>query len=477
MSTTRSGLLARTVTTVAAGAVLVLAPAVVTTATAADAPTSSTDRAGLAGGFIAATLVDGTHYDYPSSTYLDGGNTIDAVLALDGAGVGSATADAAMAYLAANVGLYTGTDYSSTYAGATAKTLLAVTAHGGDPTSFGGADLVARLQATYGAAEPGRFSDLPVTGCGYSQCDYSNTIGQSLAMVALTRAGAAVGADATTYLLSQQCPDGGFRNDPTAGGCTSDADATAFATQALVAVGSAAASGPAGWLVAHQGADGGLAGDGAAENANTTGVAVQAFLAAGRPAAAAAGQAYLASLQYDCSAAPPLRWGIAYSPSTRSTSTVSDSDLRATPQAALGLAGRSLLSVTSEGSADALPAFACPTPTSTSTTTPTSTSSTASSSSTSTSTSAGGSSGTTTSTPGSAPAGSTTAPAAPSDPGSTTAAAAAATTDDPSTTAAGPTGRLAQTGSDVRGAVLAGLVLLALGALAVWGSRRRGAHA
>ena len=54
--------------------------------------------------------------------------------------------------------------------------------------SFGGLDLVGELQATEGAVEPGRFSDLPVD-CGFDQCDFSNTIGQSLAVIALIRAG------------------------------------------------------------------------------------------------------------------------------------------------------------------------------------------------------------------------------------------------------------------------------------------------
>lgn len=468
MSTTRSGLLARAVTTMAAGAALVLAPGLATTASAADAPTSISDRAGLAGVFIATTLVDGDHYDYPGGTWFDGGNTIDAILALDGAKVGLGTADAAMAYLAANVGGTDPENYVGTggeqYAGPLAKTLLAVVAHGGDPTSFGGVDLVAALESLEGTVAPGRFSDASTYG------DYSNTIGQSLAMIALTRAGATLAPEATTFLLDQQCPDGGFRGDLAAATCTSDPDATAFAAQALLAVGSdAAAAAALDHLASLQDAAGGVAADGAPANANTTGVAVQAFLAGGRTAAAAAGQAFIASLQYDCRAAAPLRWGIAFTAATRSTSAVSDSDLRATPQAALALAGRSLLTVSSDGSGAALPAFTCPT------VTPTATSSTGSGSgSTSTSGSGTGS--------GSNGSGSARPPQTSTSGGSTSpvgALAADGGAGDPATAgvSAGATAdRLAQTGSDVLWPVGLGLLLVVVGSLAVVVSRRRGAH-
>ncbi len=471
MSTTRTGLFARAVTVVAAGAALVVAPGLATSAAAADAPTSTSERAGLAGSFIAATLVDGDHYTYPSSTYPDGGNTIDAVLALDGARVGSGTADAAMAFLASIVGQYTGTDYASTYAGATAKMLLAVVAHGGDPASFGGADLVAQLQATYGAAEPGRYSDLPATGCGYDPCDYSSTISQSLAIIGLDRAGSPAPGEATTLLLAQQCADGGFREAIGGDTCVSDPDSTAFAVQALLATGTTTEAGSAlDYLTGVQGPAGGLAGAGNPVNANTTGLAVQAFLAGGRTAAAAAGQAFLASLQYDCTAAEALRWGLAYDDTTRSATSPSDTDLRATPQAALALAGGSLLSVSSEGSSTQLPAFACPTPTTssptTSTTSPGSGSTTSSGSATTTSTPATSRSASSASASASA-SGTVGAAAGGSDPSASSTVAGAA---------AGPAS-LAQTGSNLLVPVLVGLALLVVGALAVWGSRRRGTHA
>jgi hypothetical protein len=463
MSTTRSGLLARTATTLAVGAALVAAPGLATSAAAADAPTTTSERAGLAGSFIATTLVDGDHYDYPGGDWFDGGNTVDAVLALGGAGVGLDTADAAMAYLAANVGGSDADNYigagSERYAGPLAKTLVGAVAHGDDPTSFGGVDLVAELAALEGTVEPGRFSDASAYG------DYSNTIGQALAVIGLERAGAGASAEAVDFLLAQQCGDGGFRGDPAATGCVSDPDATAFAAQALLQVGATTEAGAAlDALAGLQSASGGVAGDGAPENANTTGVAVQAFLAGGRTAAAASGQAFLASLQYDCTDAAPLRWGLAYTDDARSTTTVADSDLRATPQAALALAGGSLLSVSSADSSAGLPTFACTTPT---TTTP--------APSTTTTSPTAGSGGSSSSAPASPATGSAT----------TSAATGGVVTDDPTTTAAvvaagsstsGPTS-LARTGSNPLLPLLAGLVLVVVGAAAVWGSRRRGAHA
>src|SRR6478735_10862925 len=199
----------------------------------AQAASAATPQTAYAADFIARTLASGDdHYNFPEFPGFpispDVGNTIDAILALDGAGAGSNQANASFAFVEANVSNYMGADFASTFAGPTAKALLAVLAQGGDPTAFGGVDLLGSLQATEGAVEPGRFSDLPVD-CGFGQCDFSNTIGQSLAIIALIRAGEPVSTASVDFLLAQQCADGGFRNDMDAQVCTSDADATAFA--------------------------------------------------------------------------------------------------------------------------------------------------------------------------------------------------------------------------------------------------------
>lgn len=324
-----------------------------------------------AAAFIAATLAaGGDHYVYPGTTYFDGGNTIDAILALDGAGVGQSEAAAATDYLAAHLGDYIGTG-GETYAGPTAKALLAFVAQGWDPHQVGGTDLVSTLAGL--ETSSGRFSDHSAFG------DYSNTIGQALAIIALARAGGTVSTQAVSFLLAQQCSDGGFRNDLAVQGCTSDPDATAFAVQALLTVASStpptagAAAAGLDYLVARQGADGGIASAQSPENANTTGVAAQAFAAGGRASALSEAQGFIAGLQYDCTYQAPLRGGIAFTAADRAgtgTTTPADSDLRATPQAALGLAGGTLAWVSGVENSPGTTAMVCAAPTASTSTSP-----------------------------------------------------------------------------------------------------------
>jgi hypothetical protein len=413
---------------------------------AALVPGDSSQRSAFAAGFMVRTLATrGDHYNYPASDFFDGGNTVDAILGLDGTKSGLDAADAAFGYLDQNLSLYNGGDPRfGLYAGPTAKALLAVVAHGGDPTDFGNQDLLDLLDQSLGAAEPGRFSDLPLTGCGYDPCDNSNTIGQALALIAIGRATGDVPQVAVDFLLDQQCVDGGFRGNPdaTGGACVSDIDATAFATQALVGV--LGASDPVTvkaltFLSAKQAANGGFLNQDGQYNANTAGVAAQAFAAGGSAPQLARAQAFLATLQFDCSFATGLRGGIAFTAADRATlkaapDTVAaiDRALRATPQATLGLAGGSLLTVTAEGAAATTPTMSCSTAPSTTTTTtsPASTTSTAA------------------------------APApAPADP------AAAVPAD------------LAFTGAEVAATTVLGLLLLLAGIGAIVLARRKGVHA
>jgi hypothetical protein len=399
-------------------------------------PGDSSDQAGFAAGFMVRTLdARGDHYNYPASTFFDGGNTIDAILGLDGAKSGLDEADAAFGYLEQNLGLYNGGDPQfGLYAGPTAKALLAVVAHGGDPSDFGNQDLLDLMDQSLGAVEPGRYSDLPVD-CGFPQCDYSNTIGQSLAIIAVGRATGDVAPEAADFLLDQQCPDGGFRGDLDAAGCTSDLDATAFAVQAVIGLLGAddqAAADALDFLASRQAANGGFLNQDGQYNANTAGVAAQAFAAGGYTTQLGRAQAFIATLQLDCGFATGLRGGIAFTAAdlatlrTTPTSTAAiDRTLRATPQATLGLAGDSLLTVTADGADATAPTLSCATTTT------------------------------------------TTAPAAPTT-----------RTDDPATAPASATpGSLAFTGSNIAAATILGLVLLLTGVAAIVLSRRKGAHA
>jgi hypothetical protein len=407
-------------------------------------PGTPTQQAGYAGGFIARTLLQGNHYNYPASEFFDGGNTIDAILALDGAKVGQTRADAAFAYLEGNVGGYTGTDFSSLYAGPAAKALLGAVVHGDASTTFGDDLLDALLNDSLGAAEPGRFSDLPVSGCGYDPCDNSNTLGQALALIAIGRATGDVPQEAVDFLLAQQCTDGGFRGSPDAenDACVSDTDATAFAAQALVGLSDPQATPALTFLSTRQAANGGFLNQDGQYNANTAGVAAQAFAAGGFTAQQARAQSFLAGLQLDCTAPAALRGGIAFTAadlatlktasSTSTTYTAAlDRAIRATPQATLGLAGGSLLTVTPDGAASTAPTLSCA---ATSTTTTTSS--------------------TTSTTPTSA------------DPGTSSPPAGSATP-----------GNLAFTGSNVAAMLLLALALLGVGSGALVIVRRKGAHA
>lgn len=426
---------------------------------AAAVPGPTEPQTQAAADFIARTLDEfGEHYVYPDAegdlgpdNFPDHGNTIDAMLALAAANAHAAQGQESLAWLESTIGSYLGTDFGDTYVGGTAKSLIGVVALGGDPTDVGGTDLVATLRDL--ETSTGRFSD---TGSG----DYTITITQALAVVALVKAGQPVTTRSVELLLDQQCADGGFRSAIGSPTCVSDPDATAFAAQALLAVddallcwadvegtraaAAAGADAALDHLVTRQAADGGIVNDEGLANANTTGVAGQAFVAAGRAEEAAAAAAFVATLQYDASAPVALRGAIAFSTAARTTGDApQDSDIRATPQATLLLAGSSLLAATVPDAPAPPRASACPaepTTTATPTTTPTTTPSVAP-----TDGAGGGGSG------------------VGGDAG-----------DD---VASGPTGSLAQTGSDLLAPVGLGVALVLVGAIAVAASRRRGAHA
>lgn len=418
---------------------------------AAAGPATSTDPTLVGARYLEQQLIAGGHHfsvSFDGVDYPDHGVTADAVLALDAAGTGQAEAARATAWLAGDVVGYVGFgDPAEVGAGAVAKLLNVAVAQGVDPTSFGGYDLLGTLK---GLERPtGRFSDVSKYG------DYSNTFGQSFALIGLDRAGETVSTNSRAYLLAQQCPNGGFKLYMDDAGCTTDADAdpdaTAMAVQALIAVGGAPAAAGDGldYLATRQAASGGVGGGGPTSgvNANSTGLAGQAFLAGGRTAPARAAVAYLTGLQYDCTFPAALRGGIAYDAAAfagtkkaGATATPVDQDRRSTSQALLALAGTPLAAVTAAGADAVAPSFACAAP--------------------------------------------STSPSASTQPsGSPTVTDSAGSGDEDGTTDSGvdagsaPTGSLAQTGSDLLLPVGLGLALVLVGALAVAASRRRGAHA
>lgn len=177
---------------------------------------------------------------------------------------------------------------TTTYAGSLAKAVVLAQTAGQDATSFGGENLVTTLEARVATAPPitGRIED---DNNAYGD---SNVIGQAFAAEGLAAAGSLRAADATAYLLEQQCSEGYFRLDFTAdktapdqtcdggrasGDSASDTDVTALAVLALSDVpgASAAVADAEQWLIAQQKADGSFGGGTSttASNTNSTGLA------------------------------------------------------------------------------------------------------------------------------------------------------------------------------------------------------------
>ncbi|MBW4718263.1 peptidase [Saccharothrix obliqua] len=327
-------------------------------------PVTAKSPTEAAAGWLARQLVDGERFEVVAggTAYPDQGLTIDALLAFDAAGVAQDNAAKALAWLGRPdvVQGFVSDEEGSQYAGGYAKLALAVLAQGGDPTSFGGVDLVQGLLARQDPS--GRFTDRTSF-----PSDLTNNFTQSIAVIALERHGAAPPA-AVDYLAAGACPGGGYPLKFAQPRCEPQVDATAMAVQALLAAGRAAdATAALDWLAARQQADGGFVDDGlpdaVAPNANSTGLAAQALRVGGRTAAADRAAAHLVGLQVGCGDA--AAGAIAYDAGGFRPGNA----VRATAQAVLGLAGTSLLDISSAGDRPAAPVPDCPTRTTTPTTT------------------------------------------------------------------------------------------------------------
>lgn len=413
-----------------AGTAALAAFALAGTTTAQAAPTPQVGAAS----YLASQLAAGGHHfstSFDGTDYADYGLTNDAILALASTGAGQTEMNNAANYMVANGAEYYsyGTDR---YAGALAKQIVMLQA-----TGRSSASLVTELR---GLETPsGRFSDRSDYG------DYSNTISQAWAMVAVKRSGVNPSTNAVAYLKAQQCTDGGFRLSAGTG-CVSDPDVTSFAVQALVAVGdNAAAARGTDYLATRQEADGGVGGGPTTEgtNANSSGLAAVAFSITGKTANATRAADFVKSLQFGCDAPAALRGAVAYNRAAYTTKlaagTPSDQENRSTAQAALAFTLKPYLTITAGGTAGA--SFDCGT--ATSTTTSTSTTSTSATSSTSTT----------------------------STPATTTSTSATSTVTGPPVVTDGPT---ADGGADLGVLAGAGAVLVTIGAgVAAYGRRRK----
>lgn len=191
----------------ATSAVALLAPSVAVAEQPETTPTDDPTEA--AAGWLATQLVDGERMEvtFDGRTFPDQGLTADVVLALASAGVAADHIGAATDWLEDQAGAYTGVDWGDVYAGATAKLALTLIAVDRD-TTVGDLDLIAQLEDR--EQDDGRFSDDAQDQEG-EPADWSSTISQSLAVLALERAESTSPSTlAVDYLVGQQCDDGGF---------------------------------------------------------------------------------------------------------------------------------------------------------------------------------------------------------------------------------------------------------------------------
>jgi hypothetical protein len=296
-----------------------------------------------ASGWLARQMTKGSHFVavFDGTTFPNQGETIDAIFAFAATKSASGYGSRATTWLERPGVLsnYIGNGTTESFAGATAKVILAAEVRGIDPARFGNVNLLRRLAKLLKPS--GRYSDHSKFG------DFSNAFSQSLAIIALSRHGGAPAA-AVRFLIASECKNGGFPLDFAQKTCTSDTDATAMDVQALLAAGRhAGAVRGLRWLAHVQRTGGGFAALGATvPNANSTGLAGDAFAAAGWDRRAAAARKFLLSLQAGCSARSAERGAIAFD----STGFVRSTAIDATAQGILGIADVGLARLSSLGS-------------------------------------------------------------------------------------------------------------------------------
>lgn len=222
----------------------------------------------------------------------DWGLTVDTYLALTAAGNHPRRARRVIATVSENVRKYVSFQ-GDFFAGPLAKSLLAREVAGLDAT-IDSANLNLRRKLRGRIADSGRVRD-------QGGSDFSNTLSQSLSVIALARSGS-LHRSTVRFLVRQQCNGGYFRLQMQFAQCrrgTPDVDATAYAVQALVRARSEGVNLPRGtvrsaarWLVRAQGDNGSFSEQpSGGANTNSTGLAAQALKLVGRdPAARQAGR-------------------------------------------------------------------------------------------------------------------------------------------------------------------------------------------
>lgn len=329
-------------------------------------PGTHTAAATSAGQWLSGQLVDG---GMPGFAGTDWGLTIDVLIALAATGADPAAESLVADTLADNVDAYaTGGDWAPDlrFGGATAKLLYASVAAGRDPRDFGGHDLRSRTLDLIAGAEAGQRHGWLMDHDGAGLVGGGNMFDQSLAVLGLARSGG-VPPPVVDFLISQQCPGGGFRLFPPADGapCAAadpaerlmDPDTTGMAVQALLGAADAgvpgagaAAAGGVAWLLSVQRSSGAFHGSALTDfpNTNSSGLAGIALVAAGEAAAAGRAADWVSGQQLtpaNAGAAAAHTGAIAYTPDALTGAAANgisepalDQWRRSTAQAALVLA-------------------------------------------------------------------------------------------------------------------------------------------
>jgi hypothetical protein len=329
------------------------------------APSSAATPASLSGSWLARQLTTGVvHND--QFDFDDYGLTADTALALKAVGGHQQTLTKTRKALAAHVNSWTtGVDFGSddVYAGSVAKAAVTAKALGGRPRSFGGVNLIRRLNSLVTPSGPakGRIHDR-------GSSDYANTVGQAFAAQALSAARSRKARSVVRFLIAQQCTKGYFRLNFAAAGAASqkcvssdpvgsapDPDTTALALLSLHTIKHPSAKVRTSmrkatrWLKRHQRKNGSFIGGPttAQPNANSTGLAGSALGAVGACTRARKAATWIKRLQVTAKVTGPLsreRGAIAYdraaftaARSTGITTTSQDQWRRATAQAAPAL--------------------------------------------------------------------------------------------------------------------------------------------
>jgi len=221
------------------------------------------------------------------------GPTVSVGLALAAAGSESAVLGRVVEWVSTHVDAYVVVDNGGSSVdspGNLGYLILLVRAVGRDATTFGGTNLVARLQATLGAVVAGLY--------GATDPTYDGVFRQSLAVLGLVAAGVTPSGAALDWLVGQQCAspstaaggwqpyraDAGTACDPPDPSTFTgpDTNSTALALEALASAGRSASHDGLVFLAAAQEADGGfgfIGGEGS--DPNSTALVIQGILAAG----------------------------------------------------------------------------------------------------------------------------------------------------------------------------------------------------